>query len=55
MNNLLDNRNLRELVECLDKLLVCYRLNKRPTGKLLDRIAELRKEVKPVSAENKDR
>lgn len=37
---------LRQLVESLDSLLACYRLQKRPSERLLERIAKLR-EVSP--------
>lgn len=33
----------RQLIEALDKLLVCYRVGKRPSDKLLDTISECRK------------
>jgi hypothetical protein len=35
----------RELIECLDRLLVCYRIGTRPTDKLMEDIPRLRKEV----------
>lgn len=34
---------LRELSKLQDDLLACYRLGTHPSGKLLDRLAELRK------------
>ena len=37
--------SLRELVKAQDQLLVCYRLQKRPSDKLLDQIARLKKEL----------
>ena len=33
---------LREMTEAQEKLLVCYRLSKRPSEKLLDQITRLR-------------
>ena len=37
-------QRLEELVECLDRLLVCYRLGSRPSELLLDKIKKLRKD-----------
>ena len=37
-----ENERLRELNDCLEQLLASYRLSSRPSGKLLDRITELK-------------
>ena len=36
---------LKELVRCLEDLLVCYRLGTRPKDKLLDKINKLKGEL----------
>lgn len=40
-------KKLRELIECQEKLLACYRvgLGKQPSDKLLDTITRLKKEL----------
>jgi hypothetical protein len=35
----------RDLIDALDELLVCYRIGKRPSEKLLNRIPILREQV----------
>ena len=37
-----ENKKLRELASLRDELLICYRIGKSPTDKLLDRLKELR-------------
>jgi hypothetical protein len=50
LKDLIDARLERDLwknlAERLDKLLVCYRLHKRPSDKLLNEISTLRLELK---------
>lgn len=38
-----ERERLFDLNECLEKLLVCYRLGKHPSDKLLDKIDRLKK------------
>lgn len=40
-----DNARLRRLVDNLDRLLVCYRIGRQPSDKVLDAIARDRKET----------
>ncbi len=35
-NLITENTRFKKLIECKDKLLVCYRLGKRPSEKLLN-------------------
>lgn len=43
---------LRELNECLERLLVCYRLGRHPSDKLLDSIERLRARVAELEGRN---